>query len=151
MNPFWEGSRLCGHPSFSSAGPHVQNTVHIDPWPTQDSSPLLSAWCPEDTPAPHWLSESKARTTVPECKRWKIASEHFEPCALAGHSPRGLKHVCLVSTVSLRHLQETLPGKVYLDHFQTCSGGLSLPRYYPIRHVATTSGTLMTTTQSSRS
>lgn len=53
---------------------------------------FLSAWCPEDAPHPHWLSESKARM-VPECKRWKIESGPFESCALAEHSLRGLKYM----------------------------------------------------------
>lgn len=34
-------------------------------------------------------------------------------------------HVAWLSTFSRRHLQETLPGRVSLGHFQTCSAGAS--------------------------
>lgn len=83
LNPFWEDSRLCGATFLLRWTTHPKSTAHraLLSIPPKYSSPLLCfsvSGALKMLPAPHWLSESKART-VPECKRWKIGSGPLRP------------------------------------------------------------------------
>lgn len=126
-------------------------SVHIEPFSaSHPSTPLPSCFLMPGAlkmlPAPHWLRESKARM-VPECKRPKRERESgpFGSCALAGHSPRGLSACCLAFHLLLEALTRDSARQGFSGSLSDLQcWGLRLPRYYPVRHVAATSGTLMT-------